>query len=254
MGLLSLTVLGQEEPARDALPERLPPRTATARKATDRITIDGKLDEASWKSADRLPIDMRHARGRTIEPAGYARVTWDNASFYVALEVLDKDIRAQGDGHDDAAISPPNDVAEVFIDINNDPEHMFEFHLNAVNGFNDFFIIRPRQGSPLLARARFGLVFFKEWNLKRYAAAVQVQGTVNKSEDVDQGWTGEIQLPFASLLMPLDQERPGTNDVWRVQMVIQDAGTTGHYVNWSPDYEPWYHHGIDQWGRVKFAE
>jgi len=25
-------------------------------------------------------------------------------------------------------------------------------------------------------------------------------------------------------------------------------------VNWSPTYDNWYHHSIETWGRIRFAE
>jgi len=250
---LSAVVCVAEEPNKDAASEKLPPREVTIKKATDKITVDGKLDEESWKNAEKLPIDMLHAKGQKIEPVGYARMTWDSTNVFIAFEVLDKTVQAEGDKRDNANIMPPNDVVEIFIDINNDPEHFFELHVNPLNAFNDLFIVRPRPESPLGKRMMFGLMFLNEYNLKDYETAVQVQGTLNKAGDADQGWTCEIRIPFESLLMPQGQKVPVPADVWRVQLVVQDGSSANRYVNWSPDYDVWYHHAIDNWGRVKFA-
>ena len=233
---------------------QLPPAHTVARKAADPITIDGKLNEQSWKNAERLPVEIIHNKARKTTPGGFGRFTWDADSFYIGFEVIDTDIQAQGDSRDACDIVPPRDVIEIFLDTINDDEHFLELHLNALNAFNDIFIVRPREDSPLHACLPYKLVFATSWNLASYQTAVQVSGTVNKADDEDKGWTAEIKLPFKSLLLPAGQKQPKPGDVWRAQLVVQDGDAEERYLEWSPGYEAWFHHGIATWGRVEFGE
>ena len=235
-------------------PKQLPPATVAAKKTTDKIVIDGKLDEQTWQQAQRLPIEFIHNTGTKTTAGGFGRMAWDDDSFYIAFELTDTDIQAQGDTRDNCNINPPNDVVEVFIDINNDDEHFIELHLNALNGFNDIFIVRPRKESPLYNRSPYHLFFLNGWNLADYQTAVQVSGTANNAQDQDKGWTAEIRLPFKSLMMPAGQQAAKPGDVWRVQLVDQNGGAKDRYLEWSPNYEAWFHHAISNWGRVEFAQ
>lgn len=233
---------------------QLPTAHTIAKKAVDPIAIDGKLDEQSWKAAERLPIEIIHNKAQKTTPGGFGRFTWDAENFYIAFEVIDTDIQAQGDGHDICDIVPPRDVVEIFLDTSNDDEHFLELHLNALNGFNDIFIIRPRDDSPLQSCLRYKLMFMNGWNLEKYQTAVQVNGTVNNAQDEDKGWTAEIKLPFKSLLLPVGQKQPKLGGVWRMQLVVQDGDAQERYLEWSPGYEAWFHHAIGTWGRVEFGE
>ena len=232
----------------------LPPAHVVLKKTADKIVVDGKLDEECWKKAERLPIDILHGKASRVKPAGCGKMTWDDESFYIAFEVIDTDIKAKGDGRDNCDIVPPQDVVEAFVDVNNDDEHFYEFHLNALNGFNDVFIVRPRKESPLYNRLPFRLMFINGWNLDSCQTAVQVDGTVNNSQDQDKGWTGEIKLPFKALKLPTDRSQPKIGDVWRVQLVVQQGDGNDRYFEWSPSYDPWFHHSISTWGRVEFGQ
>ncbi|MBM4163122.1 MAG: hypothetical protein FJ222_01570 [Lentisphaerae bacterium] len=237
--------------------ERMPAQEATIQKAAGAMVVDGKLDEQAWQTAAKLPIAVLHNKnGKTLEtPIGYARLTWDDANVYVAFDVTDDDIRAVGAGRDDVNLDAPNDLVEVFLDVHNDDHHFFEFHVNPLNGFTDLFILRPAKDTPLYQRLPpYKILFMKEYNLPAYETAVQIQGTLNDSEQKDAGWTAEIRLPYTSLMLPNGQKKPKVGDLWRVQLVIQNGGADNRYVNWSPTYDNWYHHSIATWGRIRFSE
>ena len=237
--------------------EPMPAQEATIQKAVDPIVMDGKLDEQAWKDAAPLPINVLHnQKGKTLEkPAGFGRITCDDENIFIAFEVTDDDVCALGAGRDDVDLAPPNDLVEVFLDVNNDDHHFFEFHVNPLNGFTDLFILRPPKDTPLHQRLpSYKIMFMREYNLPAFETAVQVAGTLNDSEQKDVGWTAEIRLPYASLLLPNGQKKPKAGDVWRIQLVIQNGGSANRYVNWSPSYDNWYHHSIATFGRIKFAD
>lgn len=236
--------------------ERMPAKEATIQKAAGPIIMDGKLDDQAWQAAEKLPVAVIHNKnGKTLEtPAGLGRITWDDTNVYVAFEVTDDDVRAAGAGRDDVSLDVTNDLVEVFLDVNNDNHNFFEFHVNPLNGFTDLFILRPAKDTPLYQRLPpYKIMFMREYNLPAYETAVQIQGTVNDNQK-DTGWTVEIRLPYTSLMLPNGQKKPKAGDVWRIQLVIQNGGSANRYVNWSPTYDNWYHHSIETWGRIRFAE
>ncbi len=139
----------------------------------------------------------------------------------------------------------------LFIDVNGDDEHFFEFQLNPLNGFNDLFILRPRTKSPLSERLTYGLMFFKGYDIPEYQSAVTVQGTVNEPGDTDKGWTAEVMLPFKSLMMPAQRPGPAAGDTWRAQIAFQTGTDKGYrYHVWAPSFNAWHHHCVDHWGSV----
>lgn len=239
----------------------LPVERYTCLLATDAITVDGELREESWQQAERVPIRCMRTSSHLADPVpGFARMCWDKKNFYIAFEVPDTDIRGEGKIRDIGNIVCPNDVVEVFLDINGDDHHFFELHINPWNTFNDLFIIRPPEYSPLHSRTRFGLVFMKKFNLSDYNSAVKIYGTINDPEDTDKKWVVEMALPYKALMMPYTdgprpkpKAHPSPGEIWRVQLVVQNCTLEKRYHVWSPAYSAWHHHGVKRWGRVVFS-
>lgn len=230
------------------------------RKTGEPIAIDGRLEEQAWERAGRVPIRYRNSGGEQIDPpAGFARMCWDSQRLYLAIEVPDTDVRAQGKGHDAAGIATPNDVVEVFVDIADDPHHMIELHVNPLNARNDVFVIRPPEDTSLRRRTRWGMLFLRGFDLDDWHTATRVRGTVNDDSDRDEGWTVEIALPYSSLLMPFEklgrrQSHPRIGETWRLQLVVQNCNLPRRYYVWSATDNPWHHKAWDRWGRVRFTE
>ena len=242
--------------------------TYECRKAVDPIRLDGVLDEDSWKQAEAVPLRYAYPSGERVEtPAGLARMCWDARNFYVALEVPDINIQAEGRDRDTVGEALPNDLAEIFVDINGDDRHFFEFHVNPLNGFTDTLVILCEPDSPLGQRSVYGdVVYLREFNLKSYKTAVKVYGEVNHPELPDEKWVVEMALPFESLLMPYPESQkgwplwrkypkphPDLGDVWRIQTVVQNYDLPQRYYTWVPTRTTHFAQGIREFGRVKFA-
>jgi len=238
----------------------LPIEQYKCKPAVDAIKVDGVLDEKSWQEAESVPIKMEWRTWKVLEsPAGYGRMCWDAENFYIAMEMPDSNIRAEGKDRDKGNIIEPNDVIEVFLDVNCDDHHFFELHVNPMNAFNDLFITRPPEGSLLWQRLRHGIMFMPEYNLKKYTTAVKVHGDLNHPEIKDEKWVVEMALPYSALMMPFDKDKrspkahPVAGDVWRVQLVVQNCDLPMRYYVWSPAYSTWHHHGIQRYGQVEFV-
>ena len=244
-------------------PKRPPVARYECRPRTGAIEIDGRLDEEAWSDAPRIAVRYPSNGHAPVDPpAAFARMTWDEASLYIGVDVDDANILAEGKGRDEAGIAPPNDVVEVFIDIADDPHHFFELHVTPNDARNDVFVIRPEEGSSLEKRTRWGMLFLKGFDLKEWPVAVRVAGTINDDSDRDEGWTVEMELPFRSLLMPFEgtglrkgnrQKCPDIGQTWRIQLVVQNCDLAHRYYVWSPSDNPWHHKAWARWGRVEFV-
>ncbi len=260
--VLALLATGCEGPSvrkpdrQEAAPARPVPPQYICLEASGEIIIDGRLDEEAWQHAVRAAIATRHnASGqRAGRPVGHFRMLHSPTALYIALEVFDHDIRAEGKERDQAGTNPQSDLVLLFIDINGDDEHFLEFHLNPLNAFNDRFVLRPNAASPLNERIDYGMMFFPGFDLDVFDSAVSIDGTVNEPGDTDTGWTAEIMLPFESLKMPAHRPRPAEGESWRVQVALQTGVEMGHrYHVWAPSFNPWHQHSVDHWGIVVFS-
>ena len=92
--------------------------------------IDGKLDDACWKTARAVTFVL----AQTGEPATKdtkARMCWDNEHLYIAYECADTNIFGTMTNHDDWIFR--EDVAEAFINPTRDLRNYFEVNISPRN-------------------------------------------------------------------------------------------------------------------------
>src|SRR5204862_5446962 len=96
------------------------------------------------------------------------------------------------------------------------------------------------------------------WNSKTIAK-VRVDGTLNKREDQDKGWTAEIAIPLedvkgmdtkSTLTLP-----PVPGNVWRINMYRMDVpqGKPQQASGWSPPMVGDFH-ALDRFGDLVFGD
>ncbi len=233
------------------------PKGYVACKAVRPLTIDGKLDEASWKSApwtdDFVDIegDLRpKPRFRTR-----VKMLWDDTYFYIGAELEEPQVWATLTKRD-TVIFLDNDF-EVFIDPNGDNHEYYEFEMNALNTVWDLFLPKPYKDSGSADNS---------WNIEGLKTAVSVRGTLNDPSDVDSGWTVEIAMPWSSLRRYAHRPAPPQDgDQWRVNFSRVEWLTSiagGGYQKipgkrednwvWSPQWVVDMHRP-ELWGYVQFA-
>ena len=162
------------------------------------IVLDGKLDERAWREAQRVE------RFQLFRPAGsYAgttigRLTWDDDYLYVAFECTDDDVRSASTTHDDYLAG--GDVVELYIKYGEDHPQYYEL-VSAPNG-TTFDARWPHRGAgdykqwtPWESGLRSGWVVF---------------GTADRSEDVDEGFTVEMAIPWSAFDGVASPPLPGT--------------------------------------------
>ena len=96
------------------------------------------------------------------------------------------------------------------------------------------------------------------WNSKTIAK-VRVDGTLNKREDQDKGWTAELAIPLEDVKGMDDKSTlklpPTPGDVWRINMFRMDVpqGKPQQAAGWSPPMVGDFH-ALDRFGELVFGD
>lgn len=234
-----------------------PPQRYLCYRATERIVIDGRLDEPTWAAAPwtRPFVDILGNAGVSPRYRTRVRMLWDDERLYIAANIQEPDVRAALTERD-SIVYHDNDF-EVFIDANGDARDYFEIEVNALNTVFDLFLERTyRDRGPV----------HHDWNLAGLETAVTIDGTLNDASDRDLGWCVEMALPWRAL-----DEHAGTRipphagDIWRMNFSrvqwpdgmrggspdLAGKGIENNWV-WSPQGVVDMH--IPQrWGYVEFS-
>ena len=210
----------------------------TCYKTAGPIKIDGKLDEPSWERAPQSQPFVNIVTGKPAPPAFETHVAllWDDTYLYFGFTIVEKDVWGTLTERD-SPIYQDNDV-EVFIA---GKDTYYELEINALNTIYEVFwiwkdVFKPGSiydvpewnletqklmelsgvGDHVHPRgARWG---FMEWDFPGLLHAVHVDGTLNKRDDVDNGWTVELAFPWKGMKWLADGRSlpPKSGDVWRI--------------------------------------
>ena len=154
------------------------------------ITIDGKIDEPGWQQAKWSELFTDIEGDIKPKPVFTTRMKmlWDDTCLYVAAQLQEPHINATLLQHD--TIVYHNNDFEIFIDPDNDTHNYFEIEVNALNTIFDLFMPKPYRNSA------DALISYDVQGLR---SALQLRGTLNKTEDTDSGWTVEMAIPFRAI-------------------------------------------------------
>lgn len=208
----------------------------TAHRAAGVIRIDGRLDERAWAQAPQSPRFKDIITGEPTRHDTRAMVLWDETNLYVAYRIEEPRVRGKFTKRNDP-IYYDNDV-ELFIA---GRDAYYEFEINALNTRYEAFFIwadaYERGGFaavPEFSRQRmqgFNGVGYTthprgprlgsfEWTFPGLQTAVHIDGTLNRDDDNDTGWTVELALPWKGMewLAKADGRAlpPKEGDVWRM--------------------------------------
>ena len=186
-----------------AAPEEFSTPPAVVRRTTSPITLDGRLDEPAWAEAvrhDLTPVNVRSGLApREAERAardafqpGRVRFLRDDAFLYVGAELEDRDIinfRAENQ----TRLFRYGDLLELFLKPR-DGNCCWELYA-APNGARSSFFYP--------GCAMIGLEHIYEEDPARlmpdFSVAVRLNGTLNRHEDRDGGWSVEMRIPLREL-------------------------------------------------------
>jgi hypothetical protein len=257
----TVAVVAEEMPT-----PRIPyaPRHYVCSRANAPLTIDGRLDESSWKNAvwTDLFVDIEGSLRPAPRFETHAKLLWDSTYLYVGAELLEPDIWGTLTERD-AVIYHDNDF-EVFIDPDGDTHEYYELELNALNTVWDLLLLKPyRDGGPAV----------NAWDIQGLKTAVVLHGTLNQPGDTDTSWTVEIALPWKVLAECAHRPSPPSDgDQWRINFSRVEWHmdvTDGHYRKsvdptsgkplpednwvWSPQGLIAMHYP-EMWGVVQFTD
>lgn len=240
------------------------PKSYICYRTSERINIDGKIDEESWQKAEWTEafIDIEGDQKPRPRYQTKVKMLWDDDNLYIAAYLEEPDIWANLLQRD-TIIFYDNDF-EVFLDPDGDTHQYLEFEMNAYNTVWDLLLIKPyRDGGSAI----------NNWNYTNIKTAVNIEGTINNPNDKDKGWSLEIAFPMndikdgASINIP-----PKNGEQWRINFSRVEWKTEikdGKYqkvINpktnkpYPEDNWVWSHQGAinmhmpEMWGFLQFSE
>lgn len=203
------------------------------------LTLDGLLNKPAWAAADTTPLFV-NTNGQTVNnPTTLAKVLWDSNYLYVAFDCQDPDIWATYTQHDDPLYK--EEAVEIMIDADGSQSTYTELQVNAAGTIFDAYWPERRKDVDMAFDAHLKV-------------GVHVDGTINKHDDVDKGWTTEIAIPFSSI-RDAPHRPPLDGETWRVNFYRMDKPNAKSQIGmmWSPTYVGDYH-ALDRFGYITFRD
>jgi hypothetical protein len=247
-GLALLATSGTGVRGKSQKPRRLPDLRVDVLSAKSKIKIDGKLDEAEWKEAPATTlVDVTTGvRNKKSPLGGNVRVLWNQQGMYVAFEAQDADVVGGFKKTDKDPHLWTKDTVEIMVDPDGDGDNKdyYEVQINPQNlvfdtQYDDYNQPRQEPDGP------FG---HQEWS-SGVKSAVTINGTLDKSDDKDEGYVVEAFLPWKSF-SKAKKAPPALGDSWRMNFyVIQENAA----VAWSPILKAGNFHKASRFGTVLFA-
>lgn len=166
---------------------------------SEKIVIDGNLDEPIWQKAKILdfyiPVTFETPLSKTE-----GRLLWDENFLYVSFKAYDKDIVGKLTERDSSTYK--DDALETFIkpDVQNDAYYNFEINVlgTVYDGLNRKDLDNKEVG---------------KWNCEDLKIGIKIDGTLNNSSDEDKYWQLEVAIPYAKLPI-LNGKSPESGDNW----------------------------------------
>jgi hypothetical protein len=207
--------------------------------------IDGRLDDAVWRTAASTGPFVNTMTGQPAGPSdarAQLRVLWDDQFLYFGWEVQDDNLVETGNTRD--AHYWENDTVEMLIDPDGDGRDYYELQVSP--GGHTFDSQQPQ---PPTAN-NFGRL---AWN-PNVRLAVTRNGTLDNPADQDTGYTVELAIPWSEINAGASRTPPQTGDTWRMNFFVMDKTKEGgqRAAGWSAPLAGSFH-TIARFGRVTFV-
>ncbi|MEB2322673.1 MAG: carbohydrate-binding family 9-like protein [Sorangiineae bacterium] len=245
--LTTTTATAREKPAANT---RVPTLRVDKLAKGERIKLDGKLDDEAWKTAPVAGPFVNVSTGHADQKSpvgGSVKVLWDDAGLYLGFDVKDADLQGGFKKTDKDPHLWKKSAVEIMIDPDGDGDNKdyYEIQVGPQNlvfdsHFDDYGQPKKEPDGP------FG---HQEWSAK-LKSAVTVRGTIDESDDKDEGYTVELMIPWKSF-SKAKSSPPKLGDVWRVNFYAMknDQG-----VAWSPILGQGTFHKASRFGKILWAE
>jgi hypothetical protein len=215
------------------------------------IKLDGKLDEAMWKAAPSTGAFVEIMTGNPGGVTTEAKLLWDNKNLYIGFENADSDVWAQHTERD--ARLWTQEAVDVMIDADGNGKTYIDLQVAPNGTIFDTYLPAYRKYEDSLGPNRKPY----DWDSK-LKAAVKVDGTLNKRDDQDRGWTVEIALPLVDangMEKPGAKTPPAVGDMWRINMYRLDSPKDKDKIAvvWSAPMVGDFHK-LDRFGELVFGD
>ncbi|MCM8815957.1 MAG: carbohydrate-binding family 9-like protein [Candidatus Omnitrophica bacterium] len=212
-------------------------------RVSDKIIIDGKIDEPAWKIANEMEMITIISLDKP-ESGTKIYSLYDDKYLYFAFICYDKDIWATYTRRDSELWL--EDTVEIFFKPNISKNSYYEIQISASNVKLDAFLANNNRPGNMFKR-------FTQWNCPGLKSAVKIKGTLNKWDDVDELWTCELAIPFKDL--PSVEKFPKKGDVWLFNVTRYDYSVYlpkgVEVLSFSPIKKLEFH-DFEQWALLKF--
>jgi hypothetical protein len=193
------------------------------KRATSRITIDGKIDEKVWESANRVELNFLWDSQTGAKQKTVARLLWDDNFLYVSYDCDDADITAQFLERDDPTYR--DDAVEIFINPKPSQTGIYMgLEMNARAVLYDYLMYDSRYA-------------FKRFNMQGVQVATFLRGTLNARGDEDHGWSLEVAIPWVNFEEL--SKRPNPGEIWTANLNRWDGVEPNRRMSiWSDPIQP----------------
>ena len=154
-----------------------------------KLKIDGDLSDAAWQNiAWSSPfVDIRGEDFPKPEWQTQIKMAWTKKHLLVAAKIQDRHLWTTLT--QDETELYHQDVFELFIDPHADGLDYYELEINAHGTTWDLALNKPYDA---------GGVANSDWNIDGLKKGISRQGTLNNPNDIDEGWTLELAIPWTA--------------------------------------------------------
>lgn len=205
-------------------------------KAREPITVDGKMDETSWKNAEVQPLTNFFRLDKPVEKQNSKfRMLWDDTNLYLFYECEDSSLTARETNFDGRTYI--DDCAEFFVVPAPDSVYMhFGFEINITEVRYDYIVLWKYYNNR---------TFFISGYNPEYKVKAIYNGTLNNDKDQDKGWTMEFAIPMSAFsnFNGVARAKPGVR--WAFQAVRQDRNAVDDRFRSTSTLYPIYEYRLD---------
>ncbi len=198
----------------------------TVKRTTEKIVIDGILDDGDWEAAQSVGDFTFHWPEKIVDrEQTEVKMLWDDTFLYVSYKCDDKRIWATI--YDTNAKTFLDDCVELFWNPN--PEAGKSYNMFEFNCIGNLLSVYTASGKSI-----------RERTIMVPHIAQTIQGTVNDDSDTDTSWIIEVAIRFSDYPELSKRPAPQTGDMWRVGLNRcggRNGQTPEEWSLWSPPRE-----------------
>ena len=220
-------------------------------KTSEKITLDGKLDEPDWSRVAELPfmLSRNNRQEKAVTEGGYGKILWDDQFLYIAAVLEDSDVVSYTKARDQHTYQQ-GDALEIFLKFAADNRYI-ELHVTPGNFNTDFFF--PSRGSAIFPESYIGGDSATEWDCAM-RSNVTVDGTLNNWRDRDRGWAVELAIPLADLNEVFDERiESGTRLLFSLCRYNYGRYLDAKELSSTSDLAVTNFHRYEDFGTIEFA-